>query len=79
MNERLRLRFWIEVGTALASSSLCLVTTVRHDWIELAFRVDPDQSSGSLEWLLVAATLSIAVVTAFLARREWGRRQSVTV
>jgi len=75
MNADARWRFWFETGLATLSGLLAIVTIVRKDWIETVFGVDPDQHSGSLEWLIVVVALAIAVASASLARREWTRRR----
>jgi MYXO-CTERM domain-containing protein len=62
--------FWIEGGLAGIAVTLAAVTIVWRDWIEWIFRVDPDQHSGSAEWLIVAALLAAAVVLALLAVRQ---------
>jgi hypothetical protein len=55
---------------------LGLVTLVWGDWIELVFGVDPDHSSGALEWLIVLGLLLTASITGALARAEWGRQRA---
>lgn len=77
MPEQLRRRYWIETGMALLSSVVFLLTVLWKDWIEIVFRVDPDQSSGSLEWQIVLVSLAITVVAVALARREWRRAASI--
>jgi hypothetical protein len=77
MRPQMRSRFWLETGAALAGASLALLTLVWQDWIELVFRVDPDHGNGSLEWLLVAVLLSLALTSAVLARQEWQRTPAV--
>lgn len=77
MPEQLRRRYWVETGMALLSSVVLLVTVLWKDWIEIVFRVDPDQSSGSLEWLIVLVSLAITVTAVALARREWRRAASI--
>ncbi len=72
-----RQRFWVETGTALVSGFLVLLTLIWHNWIEIVFKVDPDLSSGLLEWLIVAACLAIMLASAGLARREWYRRPAL--
>jgi hypothetical protein len=63
--------FWIEMGVALASMVLLIVTLLWNDWIELVFRIDPDNASGTVEWLIVAVSFSVAVAFFDLARNEW--------
>src|SRR5512133_3551884 len=75
-NASARHRFWLEVTLAIASGATLLVTLSWHDWIEIAFGVDPDGGSGSLEWLVVVS-IAVSVLTwSALARREWGRTQA---
>jgi hypothetical protein len=74
---RLRPRFWVEAGTAIASGLLAVVTLFWKDWIEVT-GWDPDNHSGSAEWLVVAALAAVSVVTAVLARVEWRRHAVAT-
>lgn len=73
MKRRLTTVFWIEAILAAAGTLLLVLTLVWEDWIEIAFGVDPDNRSGSLEWLIVIACLCVAVVFSVLARQEWRR------
>ena len=73
MNHARRGRFWIELVCAASSALLAAITLARPDWIEGVFGVDPDRGDGSLEWLVVAALLAVAVASALLARAEWRR------
>jgi hypothetical protein len=73
VRKQLRRRFWVEMGVALASMALLCVTVLWSDWIELVFRVDPDDASGALEWLILAAACAVAVAFLGLARAEWRR------
>lgn len=72
---RMTRRFKLEAGLAILSGLLFLITLVWKDWIEIVFRVDPDQGSGSLEWAIVAALAVAAVICAALARIEGRRMQ----
>ncbi len=74
MRDRLRARFWIETGLSLASVVFLVLTLAWKDWIEIIFRVDPDNHSGSLEWGIVAVSAVLALTFAGLARAEWRRR-----
>jgi hypothetical protein len=65
--------FWIQTAMAALSCILCLVTLARPAWIEAVFGIDPDQRSGSAEWLLVALLASAAVIFSLLARATWAR------
>ena len=71
---QLRRRFWVEVALAVASGIFFVLTLFWKDWIEIVFGVDPDQHSGSLEWLIVGLLLAATLATTGLARREWQRR-----
>lgn len=78
MNHDLSRRFWLEAGLAAASVVLLVATFFWKDWIEIVFRVDPDNGSGSFEWLIVGVTAVAAVTCSVLARMEWKRAQEVT-
>lgn len=73
MRHRPSWRFLIAADFALLSATLCLFTLFVPDWIEAVFRVDPDQHSGSLEWLITATFLLTTAASILLARREWHR------
>jgi len=77
MKPQLRTRFWIESALAGASAFLFALTLVWKDWIEAIFGVDPDHSSGSLEWAIVAALLVVTLVATLLARAERKRTHRV--
>jgi len=68
-----RRRFWFELSAAVVSALALLATLVWREWIELAFRVDPDGGSGTLEWLIVATAGVLAVGFASLVPLEWRR------
>jgi hypothetical protein len=61
------------MALALSSAVLFVSTLVTREWIELIFRFDPDNGSGSLEWLIVVCLAVIAVIFGFLAHIEWRR------
>jgi len=65
-----------EAALAALSGLLCLQTLVWRDWIEAIFRVDPDQHSGALEWLIVVTLVVTTCVFGVLARSEWRRAAS---
>jgi hypothetical protein len=73
MRKKLRLRFWLETGLAIVTLVLFVVTLVNREWIEAVFGVDPDNRSGSLEWLIVVALLVVTIALFTLARFEWRR------
>jgi len=70
---RPRPRIWVEVAAAALAGPLAVLTMFWPDWIETVLRVDPDQGSGALEWAVVVGLALVAVVAAFMARREWFR------
>jgi hypothetical protein len=73
-----RKRFWLELGLAGFSAFLLLLTLATREWIEIVFRVDPDHGSGSLEWLVVVASLLATVTFSVLARLEWRQAKEAT-
>jgi uncharacterized membrane protein len=75
VDSEVRSRFLIETALAAVSGILGVLTLVTPDWVELVFHVEPDQGSGALEWALVAALASAAILFAGLARAEWRRAQ----
>jgi len=68
-----RLRFWIELAVAALGVALLLLTLAYPEWIEMVFKVQPDQGSGSLELGISVALVVIAATSALLARAEWSR------
>jgi hypothetical protein len=72
-SEAPRRRLRLEVALAFASAVTLLLVVLRPDWIEAVFGIDPDQHDGSLEALVAAAALAIAIGCGVLARREWQR------
>ena len=66
----IRRRYWFELGLAVLAGALAVLTLINHEWIELVFRVDPDQGSGALEWGIVFTSGGIAIVSALAARGE---------
>jgi hypothetical protein len=73
MRKALTWRFWLETGVAIATGILLVITLVRRDWIEVVFGIDPDNSSGTLEWLILAALLVVTITLFTLASYEWRR------
>ena len=73
---KVRTRFWLEAILAALSTGLFILTLLSRNWIEIVFGVDPDKSSGSLEWLIVAALLVASIVFVAMARAEWRRPQT---
>ena len=67
----LKVRARLEMAVALAAGILGLITIFWSDWIEMLTGFDPDQHNGSVEWLLVAGLLVVAVAMGLVARRDW--------
>jgi hypothetical protein len=65
-----RRRFWIETTAATVGLVLALITLVLPAWLEVVFGIDPDQGSGSAEWILVGVAAAVAVIASIAARRE---------
>jgi hypothetical protein len=63
------------VATQIILSALfaimAVVTAVWPDWIERVLGVDPDASSGGLEWGIVVGLGTLALVSGVLARRGY--------
>lgn len=76
MRKALRSRFWLEVGMAIVTTILFLITLVQRDWIEVVSGVDPDSRSGTLEWLIVGALLVVMITLVTLASYEWRRTRA---
>lgn len=67
-------RFWGRLALAAISATLLIVTVAWPDWIEIVFRIDPDQGSGWLEWLIVVLASGLTLMFSTSARLEWRRR-----
>lgn len=61
---------------AAASTLLLAVTVLWPAWIEAVTGMDPDHSSGALEWTIVFVFAAGAVTFAAFARREWRKHRS---
>ncbi|MCZ0982128.1 ABC transporter permease [Streptomyces diastatochromogenes] len=77
MMRNVRLRGWIEAIAASLSGLLFLLTLVWPDWIEKVFEVDPDQHSGTLEWVVVGLAFCATVAFSLLARAEYRRARAL--
>jgi hypothetical protein len=76
MRNALRRRFWLETGIAIITGVLFVITLIRNDWIEIVFRVDPDNNNGTFEWLIVGALLLVTITLFILASYEWRRTRA---
>ncbi len=73
MRTTVRARFFPEAILAALCASLFVYSLFTRDWIELVFKIDPDQGTGYLEWLVVAGLLALTFTWGYVARREWRR------
>lgn len=76
MRNALRRRFWLETGIAIITGILFVITLIRNDWIEIVFRIDPDNNNGTFEWLIVGALLLVTITLFILASYEWRRTRA---
>jgi hypothetical protein len=65
--------FRLKVMLSAVFGATVLLTLIRRDWIEAVFGIDPDQHSGSLEWIVVTLLTFGAISFAYFARRQWRR------
>lgn len=65
------LRVRLEAAVALVAGALGIMTAFWHDWIEALTGWDPDHHNGSVEWIIVAGLLLVAVAIGLVARRHW--------
>ena len=72
-SQTIRTRFWLEACLAGLCGFLGLLTVFSRDWIEAITGFDPDQHSGSLEWIVVAGLLVLSLALSVAARVEWRR------
>ena len=76
MRNALRRRFWLETGIAIITGVLYVITMIRNNWIEVVFRVDPDNNNGTFEWLIVGVLLLVTITLFILASYEWRRARA---
>ncbi|GAA1444831.1 hypothetical protein [Leifsonia poae] len=76
MRRRLTIRMSVEGVIALIAAIVAIVTLIQPQWIERLTGLDPDEGSGTAEWLVVAALALIAVVFAVLAAVTGARLRS---
>ena len=71
-------RFYLEVVLGSVGVLLFVLTLVWKDWIELVFRIDPDEGNGAAEYFVAFVLLAIVATSCWLARTEWrAARQTV--
>lgn len=71
MRRHLRSQFWFSSATATLGALSLALTLLWHDWIEVAFGVDPDQRSGTLEWLIVVVFALVTITSLAVSAGEW--------
>ena len=72
-----KLRLHAEVGIALASAGVFVLTLVEPHWFEVLFDEAPDAGDGSLEaWVALGCSFVVGLVCARLAHLEWRRGAS---
>jgi len=64
-------RFYFEVVVGSVGLLLFGLTLVWKDWVEIVFRVDPDEGNGAAEYLVCFVLLAVAAGAWWLARTEW--------
>ena len=64
-------RFYVEVVLGSVGLVLFGLTLVWKDWIEIVFRVDPDEGSGAAEYLVCFVLLAVAAASWWLATTQW--------
>jgi hypothetical protein len=75
---QMRKRLGIEVALAAISLAIFVATLAWPEWIEMVFGVDPDQGDGSIEWLIMAVTAGLALVSILFARSDWRRLRTLS-
>ncbi|MDM0043061.1 hypothetical protein QTH91_01070 [Variovorax dokdonensis] len=72
-DSRMPVRIKAEGLLSAICAALAVLTWFVPDWIERWFEVSPDQGSGEAEWGIVLAFAIAALVTGWMARRDWRR------
>jgi len=73
MARHVRTRFWTTLALAILSTFMFAITFVWPQWIELLTGFEPDEGSGSLEWMIVVVSAIVAGLSWLGARVEWRR------
>lgn len=79
MTASIRARLWVEGGLAALTGFLAVLTLFTRDWIEALTGFDPDNHSGSFEWVIVAMLLLVCILLSIAARANWRRLRSSTL
>lgn len=77
MKKQVRIWFWVKTLLGSVTGVLFLATLFARDWIETLSGWDPDQHSGSVEWMIVMGLFLVTVVLFTSARMEWRRAPEV--
>jgi hypothetical protein len=73
ISTHVRIRFWIEAGSALVAVILFTLTLMAPDWIEVLLGSAPDAGDGSLESMILGTFVLTATVLTVFAHMEWRR------
>ena len=72
-----KLRFQAEIGMALASAWVFVLTLIEPQWFEALFSEAPDSGDGSLEaGVALGCSFVVGLVCARLAHLDWRRAAS---
>lgn len=74
-----RVRLSAEMVLGAISGILFVVTLFSRDWIEVLFKIDPDNGQGWVEWLVVGVLLVATLLFSFLATFEWRRAKTAAL
>jgi hypothetical protein len=66
-----KVRFTLELLTAIVAIVFLVASLISPDWIERTTGFAPDDDSGGFEWGLSLGAVAVFVVASWLARREW--------
>ena len=66
-----KIRFTLELLTAVLAIVFLVASLISPDWIERTTGFAPDDDSGGFEWGLSLGAVAVFVVASWLARREW--------
>lgn len=76
MDPRLRGRFRLECMLALLGACTTVIAVIWPNWIEMLFRVEPDNGNGSTEYGLAIGLLAATLLLTI--RAGWTWRKSTT-
>jgi hypothetical protein len=67
-HSRRRKRYWAEACLGAVTLALAILTVVWPDWVEIIFRIDSDNHSGSFE---IAMTFTLAASSVLFFALGW--------